>query len=786
MKFNRLNIKSTQRLRRFMRLVLAGVISTVLLFLVFLIIDRVYPFPVDVDYSTVILDNEGKLLNAYLSGDDKWRLYLEQEEITPDLEKAILFKEDQYFYLHPGVNPISVVRALVQNTISGKRKSGASTITMQLARLLNPKERTYSNKIIEVFNALQLEYHYNKKEILRLYLNLLPYGGNIEGVKSASHIYFGKDPRLLSLSEIAGIVVIPNRPSSLSINKNHEPINKAKNEWLGRFMKGKLFQKHIIDIAITEALEPIRRNLPNHAPHLSRRLKSQRNENIISSFIDLESQKQIEELTRSHIDRLRYLNVTNASVLVVENATGKVVSYVGSADFYSELDAGQVDGIQAVRSPGSTLKPLLYALHYDQGTLSPKTRLADVRMNFGGYEPENYDNAFHGWVSSEEALKQSLNVPAVKLLNDYGIPEFINALIRSDFESIGRAKDQLGLSMILGGCGTTLEELTGLYASFANDGRFENLKLSLKTGIIDSAAAENAILTAQAAYILTEILTEVTRPDLPDSWKDNPNRPKIAWKTGTSFGRRDAWSIGYNETYTVGVWAGNFSGEGAPELSGVVVAAPLLFDVFNVVSDVSVSDWYTRPNGVRRIWVCDETGLSPNSFCENKVVDQVIKGATIPQLCQHLKPILIAPDSTESYCTTCLKDIDRHIEVLYPNYTAEMLDYFQTEKISYVKEPQHYRFCERVYPDQGLQIVSPVDKLEYFVDVNDNKQIRLQAQAPSNATKFYWYVNDVFYKTATRGEELYFTPPDGKVKISCSDDRGRNQDIQISVKRVSF
>ncbi|MEQ9007257.1 MAG: transglycosylase domain-containing protein, partial [Ekhidna sp.] len=388
MKFSRINTTSITQPRHIIRIGLVTIVSLIVLFSTFLILDRLFPFPVDVDYSTLVLDDQGKILNAYLSEDDKWRLYLESEEITPDLEKAILFKEDQYFFSHPGVNPVSIIRALFQNIMSGKRKSGASTITMQLARLLNPKERTYGNKVVEMFNALQLEFHYEKDEILRLYLNLLPYGGNIEGVKSASHIYFGKDPKLLSLSEIAGIVAIPNRPSSLSINKDHKPINQAKNEWLLRFRSGKAFQDHIIEIALSEDLEPKRRNLPNHAPHLSQRLKIQKNDKIIKSFIALEKQKQIEELTRSHIDRLRYLNVTNASVLVVENTTGRVGNYVGSADFYSTMDAGQVDGIKAIRSPGSTLKPLLYALHYDQGSLSPKTRLADVRMNFGGYEPE--------------------------------------------------------------------------------------------------------------------------------------------------------------------------------------------------------------------------------------------------------------------------------------------------------------------------------------------------------------------------------------------------------------
>jgi len=753
--------------------------------LLFFLLDLAYPFNVSVDYTTIIVDQNEKMLNAYLSEDEKWRMFLRPEEITSEIEEAILFKEDQYFFYHPGVNPVSIIRAFFQNTFSGTRKSGASTITMQVARLLNPKERTYGNKLVEMFNALQLELRYNKKEILRLYLNLLPYGGNIEGIKSAAYIYFNKDLRLLSLSEIAGLVVIPNRPSSLSITKDHRPINEAKNKWLRRFRENDVFQHHMIEIALTEDLEPKRRNLPKHVPHLARRLMKSRDEDILVSFIDLEKQERIEELTSAHISRLRSMNVTNAAVLVVENKTRNIKAYVGSADFYSEVFAGQVDGITAVRSPGSTLKPLLYALHFDQGALTPKTRLADVQMNFGGYEPENYDNSFHGWVSAEEALKQSLNVPAVRLLNDYGINNFISSLVQSDFATIEQHKNNLGLSLALGGCGATLEELTGLYAAFADGGSFERLRLSDPV-VEDTVHIEEEVVSEQAAYILTEILTEVTRPDLPDSWKDNPNRPKIAWKTGTSFGRRDAWSIGYNQEYTVGVWAGNFSGEGAPDLSGASVAAPLLFDVFNVITDVSTYEWYSRPKGIRRIRVCNESGHLPNTFCVNQVVDQVINGTALPKLCQHMKEVLIAPDSSQSYCTTCVENVEKYMSAWYPNYTSEMLDYFQSEKISYTKIPDHYPFCERVFPNQGLEIISPVDKMEYFVDMNDKEQMKLQVQAPSNANTFYWYVNDVFYKSSDRTEDVYFTPPSGRVKISCTDDRGRNKDIHINVKKVSF
>ena len=764
-------------------ILIAPLVVTVVGILSFLIADTIIPFHPNITYSTMILDDDGEILHAFLSEDEKWRLYLSQDEISTEFEKAILYKEDQYFWYHPGVNPFAIVRAIFQNTSSGKRKSGASTITMQVARLLNPKPRTYSSKLIEMFNALQLEWHYDKEEILRMYLNLLPYGGNIEGVKSAAGMYFGKDPELLSLAEITGLVAIPNKPSSLSIQNDHQPINNAKNLWLERFSNGHVFAQDEIEIALSEELKPRRQSLPREAPHLSSRLKRRyADRSIIQTFISAEKQRRVAETTRSYVDQLLGKNVTNASVLVVNNATRQVIAYVGSSNFYDNQHAGQVDGIKAIRSPGSTLKPLLYGLHFDQGTLTPKRRLADVRTDFQGYQPVNYTNTFSGWISAEQALKESLNVPAVKLLNEYGIDAFTETLIRSRFSTIERMKEHLGLSLILGGCGTTLEELTGLYSSLANSGQFEALKLSVH----QKEEEPQTVLSPESSYMLTDILVELTRPDFPDSWKNNPNQPRIAWKTGTSFGRRDAWSIGYNKDYTVGVWAGNFSGEGAPDLSGADIAAPLLFKVFNTISQNANYDWYQPTPKVNFKWVCDETGLEPNHFCKHIVEDMHIKGVTNSTLCEHLQPVFIAKDSSESYCQTCLHEAKSHKEAFFPNHSPVMISFFQKNNIAQVSIPDHYPFCERVFPDQGLKIISPVNRLEYFVDKRDSDQLKLVAEAPGNATKFFWYVDDVFLKAASRNEDIYFTPREGRIKISCSDDRGRNQDIFINVKKVGF
>ena len=385
--------------------------------LVFGSLNIFFPLRVELSYAPVITDREGKVIHAFLSYDDKWRMQVSLDEITPELQKAIVFKEDKYFFLHRGINPIALLRAVYANSVTGRRTSGASTITMQVARLLEPKKRTYGNKIIEMFRATQLEWKYSKKEILQLYLNLVPYGGNIEGVKSASILYFQKSPRNLSLAELTALVVIPNRPTSLRLGKNNPDIIEVRNKWLQRFEQAKLFPRNEIQDALLEDMVAYRHEAPRLAPHFARRIKSMYpNTPILNTHLNSEWQETLEGMVRRHVQPLAVHQIKNATALVIDNESHAVVAYVGSADFFNTQDAGQVDGIQAVRSPGSALKPLVYGLAIDQGLITPKTLLSDVPTHFGAYSPENYDRRFHGKVSVEFALAHSLNVPAVKVL----------------------------------------------------------------------------------------------------------------------------------------------------------------------------------------------------------------------------------------------------------------------------------------------------------------------------------------------------------------------------------
>ena len=766
------------------------------LVLFFLLIDLIFPLKVNMDYSTVIADADSTIMNAYLSKDDKWRMYTDLNEITPTLKKAIIFKEDKYFYYHFGVNPVAIFRSLVNNLASGKRTSGASTISMQVARLLEPKSRTYMNKLIEIFRSTQLEWHYSKNEILQLYLNLIPFGGNIEGVKAASMVYFSKMPDQLSIGEIAALSIIPNRPNTLKPGDNNELLEKERDKWLDRYLKAGLFPKQDILDAMEEPLKAFRHMLPDNAHHICQRLyDSGKGRHTIYSTIKLESQLKIEALVREHINRWYFRNIKNAAALVIDNRTGNVIAYVGSADFFNNEDAGQVDGVRAIRSPGSTLKPMIYGLAFDNGIVTPKSVISDVPVYFSGYEPENYDGKYHGLVNIEYALSNSLNVPAVKMMYALNTGTVVEALIKAGFRQIKTDRDNLGLSVALGGCGVTLEELTYLYHTLSNKGILKETRLlqndipmvhqRKKNEQIDDHQFLNRILSEAAAFMVTEILTKVTRPDLPLEWQNSANLPKVAWKTGTSYGRRDAWSIGYNKNYTIGVWVGNFSGEGVPELSGADAAAPLLFNIFNTLDYGSEEDWYEIPEGLKSRIVCSVTGQVYSDFCDDLVIDYYIPSVSSSKSCQHLKEVFISPDSTVSYCMSCRPEFG-YIKALYPNYAPEVIAYYEEYKINYQRIPPHNSECERIFSGKAPVITSPLNGSEYYVDATDSMQIALSCNASNDVEKVFWYINKRFFISTSSNERAFFSPREGRIEISCSDDKGRNTDIHIWVKKIEF
>lgn len=659
---------------------------------------------------------------------------------------------------------------------------------MQVVRLLEPRQRTYFSKLVELFRAIQLEIHYSKDEILQLYLNFVPYGGNIEGIKTASLFYFNKPPQLLSLAEITALTIVPNRPSSLQPGKKNVILVKERNKWLNRFLEEKLFEKSIVKDAINEPLAAIRSAPPKLAPHLSLRLAREfPNQPIVTSTIDLEKQTLTENLVSNYVKRLKTLSINNAAVLVINNKTMEAEAYVGSADFTNPYDGGQVDGIRAIRSPGSTLKPLLYATAFDKGLITPKSVLNDVPTNFAGYEPENFDQRFNGPVTAEFSLANSLNIPAVKILKELGTAAFIEQLKKAKFKTIQKQEKDLGLSLILGGCGVTLEELTSTFTAFAREG---NLNPIYYTAALNSPEKNNgektsggSFISVDAAFLITTVLSQVTRPDLPTNFDQTFRLPSIAWKTGTSYGKRDAWSIGYNKNYTIGVWIGNFSGAGVPELSGANIATPLLFTIFNNL-DYNTARTANRltPNlALRKI--CPVSGLPPADFCNNTITDYYIMGISGNKTCQHLRWIYTNPSSSLSYCTYCLPESGA-VRSTYPNLAPELIAFYELKKIPYNKIPPHNPTCEQIFNDGPPVITSPNNGSEYYVQRTEGQQMQLSCQASNDVQEIYWYVNDKLIHKSAPETPVFIIPPTGRVKISCSDDRGRNTDIHITVKQL--
>ncbi len=781
LKFPRLKLPGRKAAGRFaIRFLKWTGITIVGLVLLFFILNRIFPLPNKVEYSTIVTDNKGEVVNAYLTKDQKWRMRTELDEISPLLQKTIIAKEDKHFYSHPGINPFAVCRAFFRN-LFGHKTSGASTITMQVAKALEPGKRNIWSKFREMFRAFQLELKYSKKEILQLYLNLVPYGGNVEGVKAASILYFKKNPDHLSLAEITALSIIPNNPGRLVIGKNNDIIIEERNKWLRKFANDKVFTQKEIEDALAEPLTATRGTVPHYIPHLSYKLKKQAgtSTSIIKTNIDLNTQLKTEKLVEDYVRTQRLKNIKNAAVVIIDNKTHKVIAYVGSSNFNDTTDGGQVNGANAVRQPGSTLKPLLYAMCFDDGLLTPKTVMTDVAVNYQGYAPENYDEKFNGYVTVEYALEHSLNIPAVKGLKMLGHEKMIQKLSNCNFRQIQKDRRKLGLSLILGGCGATLEELTGLFSSFANDGMY--ISPSLTQG--DSIHQKVNVISPAANYMINEILSKINRPDFPLSWTATERMPKIAWKTGTSYGRKDAWSIGYNKNFTVGVWTGNFSGLGVADLSGSNIATPLLFKIFNTIDYDSDEEWFSQPKDCDIRQVCSETGMIPSGHCSSITTGYFIPLISSTKVCENWQEIMISPDEKISYCKSCAPAAGykkKWFKIVEPDMQA----WFEENRIAYQKIPAHNPNCELIFKGAAPAITFPVNGMEYIINKKNPEPLQLVCKTANDVDKVYWYINNKFYKSCNAGEKQFFVPQEGTVKISCTDDKGRNRDIRITVKYI--
>jgi penicillin-binding protein 1C len=746
----------------------------------FFLLSLLFPLPPPKPYSFVVEDRHGTFLGAFLSSDGVWRIRTSPGEIPERLKSILLQREDRWFYYHPGFNPVSLVRALFQNLRSGRKISGASTITMQIARMIEPKERTVLHKVLEIFRALQLEWKYSKKELLEMYLSMVPLGGNIEGLKSASLIYYQTPVERLNIAQLFDLILIPSDPNGLQPDKNPEKLFAMRKRQAAFWFARGMFSRDDSSVIWSTPSAAVRHQLPRSAPQFCLRVRERaRGAAEVHSSLDLRTQRSVETLLSHHLQPWKRLGVQNGAVTVIDNRTREIVAYAGSGDFDDEASQGQVDAVRALRSPGSTLKPFLFAFQMDRGDLTPRTRLLDTPYDAEGFLAENYDGTYSGFVYADEALRRSLNVPMIRLLRRAGVGPFVDFLSTVGITSLGMQKPKLGLSLILGGCGVTLEEMTAAYAAFPNGGTYQ--AASYLSGADNRSAPVRAFSPA-TAYMVTDILAGIERPDLPSNFEASVNLPAVAFKTGTSYGRRDAWSIGYSSEYTVGVWIGNVTHRGSPDLVGSRAAAPLLIDIFTAISTTHQKTILPPPADLGVRPVCAESGLAPTERCGNLITDLYSITRTNTRSCNVCKEYFIAEDGTLSYCPTCLGDHPFRTAT-YREHPAELLSYWTAAGIAYAQAPPHNPACTRIFSGDGPLITSPSERMTYFL-FSRNQKLSLQASSGLEVKEHVWYLNDRFLGKRKAGEKLLVSMAEGNHTVFCMDDHGRSSAVRITVKLV--
>ena len=782
--------------------------SAIFLFLFFIISKIFFPLPMyslNPIPSTIILDRNGRILRVFTAPDGMWRIPANINDVSPNLRMALINYEDRWFKYHLGINPISLIRAGITNLKAGKIVCGGSTITMQVARMMEPKPRTIKSKIIEMIRAIQLELSYSKDEILSFYFNMAPYGSNIVGSSSASYLYFNKDQKDLSLGESALLAVIPNSPTILRPDagvrdeKGELLIKKARDKVLERLLKNKKITQQQFNEAISEPIPTKRYPFPFFAPQLTWKLKEMYPDvNKIVSTLDRDIQILSRNILRKHLDKLKKNDITNGAIVVMDTKTRDVLAMLGSADFFDERSSGQVNGAMAPRSPGSALKPFVYALALDRGIISVESIMSDVPVDYSGYRPENYDEKFRGAVTMREALIHSLNVPAVNLsakLGEDGIYEF---LTEAGISTLTKPEEHYGLSLILGGCDVTLLDMTNLYSGLANMGNFGPYKLLLESSAIGSKTLKRKepvpshqdktisrrLLREGTAYIITELLSEVERPDLPTCWESAINLPKVAWKTGTSYGHKDAWSIGYSPKYTIGVWVGNFDGTGSPAIVGAETAGPILFDLFNAIAGMDNNTWYVKPSEVEDREVCSLSGMPLSPYCRHSKHELYIPGISPNQQCTLHRAIAIDKETGTRLCPYCRigRDYETRIFVVWP---PEIATWLERNGISVDRLPPHYPGCSQVAAGNGPIIHSPSADSEYIIrkDVDiEYQKILLEASISNDSRNIYWFLDSKLIFNGAPTEKVFITPTPGKHKLVCMDDEGRVTEMIFKIR----
>ncbi len=740
--------------------------------------------------STVACDREMRLLGARISADQQWR-FPESEEVPEKFRKAILCYEDRWFRYHPGFNPVALARAAVLNIKHHKIVSGGSTISMQVIRLARKnRNRTYIEKTLEISLAFLMELTHSKKEILRLYASHAPFGGNVIGLEAAAWRYFGVSASRLSWAEAAALAVLPNSPGLIYPGRNPRNLLAKRNRLLDMLWQEGTIDLRTCELAKSELLPEKPYALPNLAPHLLNRLVKEgyKGERVITN-IDAGLQERVNTILEMHGIQLAANEIHNAAAVVLEVNTGNVLAYAGNLRRLGKADYGNdVDVIISPRSTGSIMKPFLYAAMLNDALILPNTLIPDIPVQIGGFIPENYSLSYDGAVPAKRALSRSLNVPAVKMLQTYGYTPFYNLLKNIGMTSLNKPADHYGLAIILGGAEAKLWDLAGMYASMArtlnhfspdhpgyNKADFHPPVL-LGNPDLKPLKYNNpsSWFDAASVWLTFEAMVEVSRPDEEAQWQQFSSSHKIAWKTGTSFGNRDAWSIGITPEYVVAVWVGNASGEGRPGLTGIAVAAPILFDIFKILPSTT---WFRTPEEeMVKIPVCRYSGYRASSICEFKDSAWVQKKGTRTAACPFHQ--LIHLDKTgkwqvNSGCEST--DAMQHVSWFILPPVQEW--YFRTKNPFYRMLPPFRPGCTQNAGNRNMDLIYPKDGSTLYVPVDlDGKtgSTVFKAAHHNPDAIIYWHLDDQFIGSTKQSHQMALSPERGFHRLTLVDQYGES------------
>ena len=722
-------------------------------------------------FSQAVFDRDGHLLRLTLSSDEKYRLWVPLSEIPPAMIKATLLQEDAWFRWHRGVNPFSLLRAIRTTYLGGLRRVGGSTITMQLARnRFGIDSRSIRGKFQQIFRAIELERFYTKDQILEAYLNLAPYGGNVEGVGAASVVYFHEQPNRITPAQAITLAVIPQSPRlrNPSRQSGHVPLDRARQRLSALWART---YDPAFAASPTLALRTWSRgDLPNRAPHLVNRVLAVSDSGHIESTLDLGLQNLIELQLRSFTERSRNLGIHNGAVILIDYRTMQVKSYAGSANYFDNQIYGQVNGLLGRRSPGSALKPFVYALAIDEGLIHPRTMLKDTAVRIAAYNPENYDHDFLGPIDATSALVRSRNVPAIEVANMLRPPGLYGFLRKAGIRNL-RNESFYGLALALGGAEVSMEELAGLYAMLANGGALRPLTFTINPQIASAAATR--MLSPEASYAVLDMLRNNPRPSDDFTSSQVPQAVAIPWKTGTSFGLRDAWAVGIVGPYVLGVWIGNFDGTPNANLIGREAAGPLFFQIVDALKargDLREAIVHGHLN-LKKIKVCALSGQLPDPYCDHFTDTLFIPGKSPIATCSIHRAVRI---DNQSGFRACPGSADAVTTSIFEFWPSDLLKLFRSAGLARKMPPPLDPAC-RKFTGAGMppMISSPSRGITYTTTAVHGAEIPFTAVTDADSRVVYWFVDDQLIGTSASGDSLMWKARPGSFLIRAIDQQGR-------------